>query len=212
MANLPVAIVAEDHAVFRAALAQLIEGEIKCAVVHEVASLESLMDCVDRTPGAALISVDLSMPGMDGVQSLQTLRRRLPAARIVIVSASARREDILAALEIGVDGYIPKTMEIDDVRRALRMIVDGNIFIPHLSLDRTLTQQRRSSDRAADREHGLTDRQVDVLAMLREGCSNKQIARRLGLAEGTVKAHVNAIYRVLGVTNRVAAAAHPFRR
>jgi DNA-binding NarL/FixJ family response regulator len=161
------------------------------------------------------------MPGMEGPGSLSAVRECFPAVKVAVVSASTERNKILTALEVGVHGYVPKGIGSAELTRAVGMILDGQIYVPAslAVLDgagpRPALEARPAGlDGRQDwRQDGrqlripdLTPRQRDVLALLVEGRSNKEIARRLQLGEGTVKVHMAALLRSLGVQNRAAAA------
>jgi DNA-binding NarL/FixJ family response regulator len=131
--------------------------------------------------------------------------------RIAVVSSSQQRQDIIAALHAGVHGYVPKSLGPADLARALDLVLHGTIFVPSSLAELTPEPEEAVDTRmprfASDRgEPSLTPRQLQVLELLVEGRSNKEIARRLDLGEGTVKIHMAALFRNLGVANRAAAA------
>lgn len=194
------AILADDHALFRDGFALLLKQLDPQMVVLEAAGLPEAVQQAERNADADLLLLDLSMPGMEGVESVQDLLHRFPGIPIVILSATESRPLVEALLDIGVAGFIPKSSSSQIMFSALRLVLSGGIYIP---------PQLLSSH--ADVPDGsvlsrLTERQREVLCLLSEGKSNKQICRDLDLSEGTVKVHLNAIYRVLGVANRTEAA------
>ena len=144
----------------------------------------------------------------------QLVRELFPRTRVVVVSASQRRQDILMALEAGVHGYVPKGLGADDLAKALQLILEGFVYVP-ASLPEVPSARSRAAARGAEarpageaeRLATLTPRQRDVLQLIVAGKSNKEIARALNLGEGTVKVHLAALFRNLGVNNRAAAAA-----
>jgi DNA-binding NarL/FixJ family response regulator len=152
-----------------------------------------------------LILVDLRMPGMSGVEALSALRDGFPEAKVAVVSALEGRDDIIAALAAGVQGYIPKSLPSAEIASAIRTILDGGIFVPP-ALGRRESEPVARSHEALKAEK-LTSRQKDVLAELLKGRASKEIARTLNIAEGTVKIHLAAIYRALGVRTRAEAIA-----
>ena len=161
-------------------------------------------------PLVSLATIDLDLPGMDGPNSLRQLRGDYPAVRLAVVTSTATREVILACLAAGIHGFIPKTFQTAEICSALSFIVKGHVFVP--SVLSTVDQIREVKNAVeqplqTDIRLGLTQRQQEVLDLMSKGRSNKEIARALDIAPGTVKVHINAAFRTLGVHNRVSAAA-----
>lgn len=220
-ASVTCAIVADDDEFFRIALASILTRQLGFTEVHETASLDAALDRLDD-PGGAQVTLalfDLSMPGMESASSLGAVRDCFPHVRVAVVSASCARQDILQALDAGVHGYVPKGLGAVELCRALRSIISGQIFVPPSLADvarlasssndapvQAWNARRDQAARPGDLLGFLTQRQRDVLELLIEGRSNKEIARSLKLGEGTVKVHVTALLRNLGVPNRSAAA------
>jgi len=157
-------------------------------------------------PDIDIALVDLSMPGMDGFSAISAIRRAAPDIHLVVVSALEDPQVIRRALDCGAHGYICKSAGSASMMRGIRSVLEGDTFVsPHIAVPDTLVQTQ--SEFNAERLRGLlTPRQRDVLAMLRQGKSNKEIARDLNLVEITVKLHVTAILRALGCENRTQAA------
>ncbi|MET7246686.1 response regulator transcription factor [Methylobacterium sp. EM32] len=222
----PVALIADDDDFFRLAVVAILTRSFGFAEVVETGSLDAALDQLSTRRGAVTLALfDLAMPGMEGPGSLSAVRECFPAVKVAVVSASTERNKILTALEVGVHGYVPKGIGSAELTRAVGMILDGQIFVPAslAVLDgagprpaleaRSPAFDGRPDWRPEGRQDGrqpripdLTPRQRDVLALLVEGRSNKEIARRLQLGEGTVKVHMAALLRSLGVQNRAAAA------
>jgi DNA-binding NarL/FixJ family response regulator len=189
---------------FRAALAELLKRDLGFGVVHEVASLDEAIERLDQDDTVSFACFDLKMPGMNDAASLSAIRDVFPDLCMIIVSASERREDILQALASGIHGYIPKALKINEIKTALQTILAGGIFVPPVLAKNgpsTQTPENRPLNVA------LSPRQTDVLQLMAAGYSNKEIARKIGLSEGTVKVHVSALYRALNAHNRVTAVA-----
>lgn len=167
--------------------------------ILEASDFESASHFVHDNPDLDLVLLDLNIPGQNGFTVLETITKSFPALPVVIVSASNQRRDVQRALDMGAMGFIPKESTSKVMLNALRLILAGGIYVPA-----SMTQSAQIAGQLND--HGLTPRQLDVLALLVQGCSNKQIAFDLQLAEATVKMHVTAILKTLGVTNRTQAA------
>lgn len=203
------ALVADDDEFFRMAARVVLTGRLGFADVTECDSFDSAMEQLgepERRVGLALM--DLAMPGMESAANLAAVRECFPDIRVAVVSASERREDILLALASGVHGYVPKRLGIGEMTQALEAILNGQIYVPS-----SLAQLPAASASAvppateeAPAPLPLTPRQRDVLELIVRGQSNKEIARSLGLGEGTVKIHLAALFRNLGVANRASAA------
>lgn len=197
-------LLADDHALFREGvrlvLESLVDGPL--AVVEASDYIQAL--AAVRGDGAVDVAlVDLNMPGMDGFSGIEALKRAAPNLHLVVVSASEQPSDVRRALDSGAHGYITKASSSAAMLEAIRLVLSGETFVsPGLEVPDNLSA---GSDVDTVRA-SLTPRQRDVLAMLRQGKSNKEIARDLDLAEITVKLHVTAILRALGVENRTQAA------
>lgn len=200
------ALVADDHELFRDGLKLLLLDMLGADDVIEADTLDAAIDRLEQGPAVDLILVDLRMPGMAGVESLSALIDGFPESRIVVVSGWEERSDILAALSAGVDGYIPKSLSNEQIVDALRHVLKGGVYAPS-SLGRRdgAAAPTPASALASASGTRFTSRQRDVVEELKKGRSSKEIARALDIAEGTVKIHLAAIYRQLGVRTRAEA-------
>ncbi len=202
------ALVADDHELFGAALAAILKRDLGFAEVIGTGSFEDSFAALTGTAGIAFATFDLDMPGMNAGR-IGAVREAFPGLRIAVVSGSGRREDILRALTAGAHGYVPKLLGIAELTAALRSIVEGAMFVPPVLAE---TAQAASDPEPPGVDPiaaglALPPRQREVLSLLAEGRSNKEIARRLNLAEGTVKVHLAGLFRKLGVRNRTGAVA-----
>jgi DNA-binding NarL/FixJ family response regulator len=195
-------LVADDHAIFRQGL-RVVLGELDPMVdVLEAGDFGEALAIARDAHNLSLLLADLRMPGMDGFQGLRALRRLLPRVPIMVLSASEEAADLFGALESGASGYLPKSAPAPVIVDALRLVLAGGVYVPREIVSgggKPLPQPSAIHDRDAV----LTPRQHEVLALIADGHSNKEIAYRIGTSEGTVKAHITAIMRVLGVRNRV---------
>jgi DNA-binding NarL/FixJ family response regulator len=197
-------LIADDHALFRAGLRLLLEDHFQPAAVLEFSSYASLREALPAHADACLLLLDLRMPGMDGARALRRLRAEHPGLRLVVISASEERQDILDVLASGAFGFIPKTLSPEETVAALRQVLAGGVYAPSL-LAAPQPPERPTLELKRDIEEELTPRQRDVIRLLGHGQSNKEIARALDISEATVKIHLAAIFRLLGVRNRTEA-------
>lgn len=190
-------LIADDHALFRGGLKlQLMDFDAHAAIV-EAATFHEMLDIARRERDLDLVIVDLGMPGMPWREALATLRKTAKGARIVVLSGSDSTSNVREALALGAAGFIPKSDEAHVMIAALKLIMSGGTYVPSAAVTGTAN--------AGMAVGPVTNRQKDVLQLLAKGLSNKEIAYRLSLTEGTVKLHVAAILRSLGATNRTQA-------
>lgn len=201
-------LLVDDHALIRDALRAILAEIIACAVIDEADSARKAMELAESNPETQLVILDLGLPDGDGLQLLKTIRARLPATAVVVLSSSTESDVMAAALDAGAVGFIPKSAPRSVMLGALGLVLAGGIYIPPEAWpSRPKDVPPAVSERSpTPAELGLTGRQLDVLALLMRGRSNKAIARTLSIAEVTVKHHVTALMRALQVRNRTEAA------
>jgi DNA-binding NarL/FixJ family response regulator len=193
-------LLVDDHALIRDALALLIALHHPLVDLRHAACLADARALLAAEPEIQLVLLDLTLADSAGIATLQRVREAAPAARIVVLSAEDGPETVLAALDAGAAGFIPKTTESQVMRRAIATVLDGGVYVP------PIPDGVAHAQRPVDAEKlGLTPRQVDVLRMLVDGRSNKAIARALDLAPSTVKTHLEAIFLRLQVSSRTQA-------
>jgi DNA-binding NarL/FixJ family response regulator len=198
-------IVADDHPLFREALQQALAPTMPGVSFHEAESFESLQAAVHDCEDADLVLLDLEMPGAQGFSVLAWLRTQHPALPVVVVSATSDAAVMRRAVDLGASGFIPKSSPVETISEAIAAVLEGEIWLPEAALaleDSHLSEQEELARRVAS----LTPQQFRVLDMLAEGLLNKQIAAELQVSEATIKAHVTAIFRKLGVRSRTQAA------
>ena len=196
-------IIVDDHPLFRAALKQALSGAFKGIELDEAGTLDAVTARLDRDSDVDLVLLDLKMPGVQGLSGLMFLRAQYPAVPIAIVSASDEPHIIRRALDLGASGFVPKSIAVEEMRRAVAAILEGGVWAPE-GLDAAAPGDREG-DALAQRVATLTPQQMRVLMMLKEGLLNKLIAFQLGVSEATVKAHVSAILQKLDVGSRTQA-------
>jgi DNA-binding NarL/FixJ family response regulator len=199
-------LIADDHELFRSGLRQLLIDDLGASDVREAETFDQAVELLTADGAGDLILVDLRMPGMSGAEALAALRDGFPDAKVAVVSAWEEKAEIFAALNAGVHGYIPKSLPASEIAAAIRAILDGRIFVPPV-IGRREPGQAAEANAPLDAAEKLTSRQKDVLTELLKGKASKEIARALDIAEGTVKIHLAAIYRALGVRTRAEAIA-----
>lgn len=198
-------IVADDHPLFREALQQALAPTMPGVSFVEAESFESLQAAVERCEDADLVLLDLEMPGAQGFSVLTWLRTQHPALPVVLVSATSDAGIMRRAVDLGAAGFIPKSSPVDTISEAIGTVLEGEIWLPEAAL--ALDDAQLSEDKELARKvASLTPQQFRVLDMLADGLLNKQIAAELEVSEATVKAHVTAIFRKLGVRSRTQAA------
>jgi len=172
--------------------------------------VQELLDSVSADLDLAVI--DLGMPGAHGVGHIAQVHQRQPGLRMVVLSGQEDPAIMHAALDAGASGFIPKAYSPDVMLSAIRLVLQGGVYVPPLMMSRPgfdagpgAPGPRGAHAAAAHLRHVLTDRQLEVLNLLSEGQQNKQIGRNLGISEGTVKIHLAAIFRALKVRNRTEA-------
>ncbi len=201
------ALIADDHELFRSGLKQLLVDVLDAGDVREAETFDQAIEMLTNEGAGDLILVDLRMPGMSGAEALAALRDGFPEAKVAVVSAWEERAEIIAALSAGVHGYIPKSLPSAEIANAIRAVLDGQIFVPPTLGRRAPGAPVQSASSGVSSEDKLTTRQKEVLNELLKGQASKEIARSLDIAEGTVKIHLAAIYRALGVRTRAEAIA-----
>ncbi len=196
-------VIADDHPLFRDALEQTIVGALVDLEIMQAGSLDNVISILEGPEEFDLILLDLKMPGVQGFSGLIFLRAQFPNIPVVVVSASEEAPVVRRIMELGASGFIPKSASMEDMQRAVKIILDGEIWVPE-NID--LDQDKPDEDAdLARRMTTLTPQQMRVLMMLRDGLLNKQIAFKLEVSEATVKAHVSAILQKLNVDSRTQA-------
>jgi DNA-binding NarL/FixJ family response regulator len=199
-------LLVDDHALIRDALRGIVKELAPDAAVLEAGDSRQAMHLIKANPDLHLILLDLNLPDRDGLSVLADLRSHYATISCVVLSASQDRGSIVKAMDLGVLGFIPKSSPREVMVNALRLIFSGGIYIPPEALPRSeAAKPPASACPASPGDLGLTARQVEVLALMMQGKSNKAISRILDVAEPTVKHHVSAILKALKVMSRTEA-------
>jgi DNA-binding NarL/FixJ family response regulator len=202
-------LIADDHPLYRSALGNIVADSFDDVAVLECQDVESAVALV-LEKNIDLVLLDLSMPDADGLDGLRMLREASPTTPVIICSAMDDPQLVRESFKLGVSGYHPKSSGADVTRHALQLVRSGGVYVPTEALGESLNKastQNEGSRQTLENNtiSALTPRQRKVLSLLEQGMSNKLIARELDISEITVKAHVSAILRKLGVDNRVQA-------
>jgi DNA-binding NarL/FixJ family response regulator len=193
-------MVVDDHSLVRSGLVQLLSAEEGIEIVAGVkGGREAVETVVEAAPD--LVLMDVSMPGMDGVAATREILKRRPSTRIVMLTSYAEEETVMAALDAGATGYLLKDAEPEELVRAVRAAARGES-----PLAPRVARAVLASRSGKPPEGHVTAREGEVLDLVGEGLANKQIARRLGISEKTVKAHLTSVFQRLGVLSRTEAA------
>jgi len=201
-------LIADDHPLYRDALELVVNDVYPTATIVSCASQAEVLDVVRNDDSFDLILLDLKLPDATGFTCLTLIRNRTSVTPIVIVSGVEDPRTMREAIEYGATGYLPKSSTRTTMRNALQLVMSGGVFMPASAVSSSwLRCSAPRQTKSSDSEHSsLTERQQTVLELMAEGKSNKAIANELSITEITVKAHVSAILRKLGVSNRVQAA------
>jgi DNA-binding NarL/FixJ family response regulator len=193
-------LVVDDHGVVRLGVERALTGLRGVEVVGAVADGEQALDAV-RELDPDVILMDLQMPGLDGIEATREIIRQRPSARVVVLTSYLDRGKIEAALEAGAIGYTLKDGDPQELERVVRVAADGDFPIAPKAARLLL-----ASNSTSTAGPNLSERERDVLALVADGCPNKEIARRLWITERTVKGHLTRIFREIGVDDRTQAA------
>ena len=203
-------LIADDHPLFRDALVSVIRGRFLDCSIHQTEDVATTLEYINEHSDTDLILLDLNMPGMGGLNGLLELRNQAPSVPVAIISAETNKQTILQTIAYGAIGFISKSSSREEMTNAFSQIINGNVYLPAniiRATDDTKFSGQRNKEPAfsADMLSTLTRRQLLVLKSMSQGSANKQIAYDLNISETTVKSHVSAILKKLGVHNRIQA-------
>jgi DNA-binding NarL/FixJ family response regulator len=188
-------LLVDDHGLFRDGMALLVARSFPQLELLEASSLAEALRQLDSHRDLRLAFLDLGLPDSEALDTLAAFRRRAPHVCVIVVSADASPATVLKAIDAGAAGFIPKTARSHVMQTALQVVLDGGVYLPQPLVS------------VPDRpwKTGLTPRELGVLSLLVQGQSNKLMCRQLDIAESTVKTHLEAIFRKLGVASRTQA-------
>jgi len=203
------ALVIDDHPLIQEAVTRVLQRVDPRIVTDVASSSERGFEVASSGDEPELVLLDMNLPGLSGMAALKHWRASFPTVPVIVLSASADPQTVLAALDAGAAGFIPKSSSNEVMVHAVRLVLEGGRYVPPEVLVQSSAAGVGGGRHRAGlslESLGLTTRQIDVLRLIAKGRPNKVICRELGLAERTVKAHVTAVFRVLNVTSRTQAA------
>ena len=204
-------LITDDHALIREGIRHLLEEEFDEITVLETGNGHDVMAIIDQHPDTAFILLDFYMPGIDGLVLLKMITDSVPDIPVIVVSATENSILMRKVLDAGASGFIPKSSTNEVIINAIHLVLSGGIYVPPVVVSANTAQ---SEDSAAAGNINvnpkraialLTDRQKEVLKLIAQGKTNKDIAQFLDLSANTVKVHVTAVLQILHVTNRTEA-------
>jgi DNA-binding NarL/FixJ family response regulator len=203
-------LVIDDHVLIREALQGVLREWQRDAAILEASDCRQATQLIEQHTDLDLVLLDLNLPDGDGFHVLADLQERYPAISVVVLSAGNDRDSVLRALDLGALGFIPKSARRAVMLSALQLVFSGGIYIPpDILVRKELPSLQVPKQSIGDRskvspsDFGLTQRQLEVLAHMMQGKSNKMICRALGVTEPTAKTHVSAILKALKVSSRI---------
>lgn len=206
-------LVADDHELFLKGMEIMLSTHYPQSDFVFAHNYNEIFDIISKQDDFDVIMTDLAMPGDVWSNAIQKIHNNLPETPIIILSAVFDKEIVNKTIDIGVSGYLSKTSSQSEILEALDLVISGGVYLPNdflktqdlsdATLSSKILESIQQSNTVTDKH--LTQRQQAVLECMASGLANKQIAYELGLTEGTVKLHVTAILKILGVYNRTAA-------
>ena len=222
-------LIADDHELFLKGLEFILQENLENIEIVSAQSYTEIFSIIEQNNSFDLIITDLAMPGANWLSAINKIHQTLTETPIIVISAVFDKEILQQTLDIGVAGYIPKTASNNLIISAINLVLAGGVYIPHELLYSGKSQSKdtgKQKDYIAPlktlenlsvtpptgQQKGLTERQIDIVKCIAEGLSNKQIAYKLNLTEGTIKVHITVILKILNVKNRTAAVIEAAKR
>lgn len=196
-------VLADDHPIVLSGVKSLIESDPRYTLLATCSDGAAALDAVRRLR-PDLVVLDISMPGLSGLEVLERLAAEKIDSRVVFLTASVRDDDIATAAALGAWGLLLKRAAADQLLECLEAVANGQRWMPAKVVDEAIQREAARRTEAERLTKALTPRERELVWLATEGLSNKEIARRIGVTEGTVKIHLHNVYQKLGVTNRTA--------
>jgi len=195
-------MVVDDHPLFRKGLKDLFSLDDRFKVVEEASSGDEGLEKI-AARDVDLVLLDLNMKGKDGIATLKEMRQTKTQARIVLLTVSDDDDDVIAGLRAGADGYLLKDMEPEIILDQLVHAMNGRVVISDTLVELLARALRGGLTPQTQEESGVTPRELEIINLIAQGMTNKHIARKLNIAEGTVKVHVKKMLKKLNLKSRV---------
>ena len=195
-------VIADDHPILRDGLRKLLEAEQDFAVVGEAVDGHGAVEVTRRIEPNILL-LDLAMPGLPGLEVLRALNGVPLATRTILLTANIERDEVVKALQLGARGLVMKDSASELLMKAMRMVMAGQYWIGRESVSGLVETLRTQMFASSEPKFGLTPRELEIVAAVAAGYSNKEMAQRFSLSQETVKHHLTRIYNKLRVTNRL---------
>lgn len=202
-------LIVDDHSMIRAGLAALLQQPHFDAVVLLAKDAREGLEMARADADIDAVLLDVILPDIDGITALAAFGKARPDLPVILLAASEDPAEVRRGLQAGAMGYVPKSSSPDTLMSAIRLVLSGQLYVPPVMLRPDAGSNGGNGGNGVPDKPAipLTDRQVDVLRLLDRGLSNKEIGRELGVSERTVKAHMTAIFKSLGVSGRAEAIA-----
>lgn len=203
-------IIADDHMMIREGLKQLLELDGTMKVIAEANDGEECLNLLNKKIHPDILLLDINMPKKNGIEVLEYIKQNKIPVKVLILTVHNEVEYLLKAVDIGIDGYLLKDSSYDELKEAIDVVISGNTYIQP-SLLPALNESMEDYALDKERIECLTKRELDVLRLISEGCSNKKISDELIISERTVKNHISHIFRKIDVEDRTQAAVFAIR-
>lgn len=203
-------IIADDHMMIREGLKQLLELDGTMKVIAEANDGEECLNLLNKKIHPDILLLDINMPKKNGIEVLEYIKQNKIPVKVLILTVHNEVEYLLKAVDIGIDGYLLKDSSYDELKEAIDVVISGNTYIQP-SLLPALNESMENYALDKEKIECLTKRELDVLRLISEGCSNKKISDELTISERTVKNHISHIFRKINVEDRTQAAVFAIR-
>ena len=203
-------IIADDHMMIREGLKQLLELDGTMKVIAEANDGEECLNLLNKKIHPDILLLDINMPKKNGIEVLEYIKQNKIPVKVLILTVHNEVEYLLKAVDIGIDGYLLKDSSYDELKEAIDVVISGNTYIQP-SLLPALNESMEEYALDKEKIECLTKRELDVLRLISEGCSNKKISDELTISERTVKNHISHIFRKIDVEDRTQAAVFAIR-
>lgn len=197
-------LIADEQSLFRDGLTLRLKEINQNIDILQSSSLTEMLQILSAEPNTDILILDIDLAGFSAEETIKNIQNISPSAKIIAISSSEDAHNIKNILSLGAKGYIPKRSDSNILSGALKLILDGGTYIPPVML-KTDSISKSTSPTLPPLKKNLTNRQSQVLDLIAQGKSNKQIAYDMGVSEATVKLHINALLRSLKVNNRTQA-------